>query len=92
MEQAGPPDAILRVWEPDPPCSLWPTASGLPLSVLRRLSVIPCFPRTVCATVEKVKHPARGKSFIPFGTRSCVIVGRCPRTEFRHDSCNTEHR
>jgi hypothetical protein len=43
----------------------------------------------VCATVEKVKHPASQKFFIPSRTRSCAILGRPARTEFRHDSCNT---
>jgi hypothetical protein len=44
----------------------------------------------VRATVEKVKHPARKKFFTPSRTRSCAILGRPARTEFRHDSCNTE--
>ncbi len=45
----------------------------------------------VGATVEKVKHPARKKSFIPSGVRSYVILRPCARTEFRHDSCNAAH-
>jgi hypothetical protein len=45
----------------------------------------------VCATVEKLKHPASQKFFIPSGTRGYAILRRCPCTEFRHDSCNTEH-
>jgi len=46
----------------------------------------------VCATVQKVKHLAAEKSFIPLGTRSYAIWGPRPRTEFRHDSCNTAPR
>ncbi len=46
----------------------------------------------VCATAEKAKHPASEKFFIPSGTRSYVTSARAARTEFRHDSCNTEHR
>jgi hypothetical protein len=46
----------------------------------------------VCATVQKVKHLAAEKFFIPLGTRSCAILGGCPRPEFRHDSCNTAPR
>ena len=47
---------------------------------------------TVPATVEKVKHPAGQKFFIPSRTRSCAILRRPARTEFRHDSCNTAPR
>jgi hypothetical protein len=47
---------------------------------------------TVCATVEKTKHPTGEKFFIPVGVTSCAILGRCLRTEFRHDSCNTAPR
>ena len=46
----------------------------------------------VCATVEKVKHPAGEKFFIPSGKRSYAIFWPRARTEFRHDSCNTAHR
>ncbi len=46
----------------------------------------------VCATAEKVKHPAGEKFFTPSGARTCAIPWRGPCTEFRHDSCNTEHR
>jgi hypothetical protein len=46
----------------------------------------------VRATVQKVKRPAREELFIPLGARSCAIFGRCLRTEFRHDSCNTAPR
>jgi hypothetical protein len=46
----------------------------------------------VYATVQKVKHLAAEKFFIPLDKRSYVILGRCPRTEFRHDSCNTAPR
>jgi hypothetical protein len=46
----------------------------------------------ICATVEKVKHRASQKFFIPYRTRSCAILGRLARTEFRHDSCNTAPR
>jgi hypothetical protein len=46
----------------------------------------------VCATVGKLKHPVSGEFFIPAGTRSCAILWCCPRTEFRHDSCNTAPR
>jgi hypothetical protein len=42
----------------------------------------------ICATVQKVKHPAGEKFFIPWGTRSYANFGRPARTEFRHDSCN----
>jgi hypothetical protein len=42
----------------------------------------------VCATVQK-EDTASEKFFIPSGTRSCAIFGRCLRTEFRQDSCNT---
>jgi hypothetical protein len=44
------------------------------------------------ATVEKGKHPARQKFFIPSRTRSYAISGRPARPEFRHDSCNTAPR
>ncbi len=47
---------------------------------------------TVCATVEKAKHSANGKFFIPWGTSSYAIFRRSARTEFRHDSCNTAPR
>jgi hypothetical protein len=43
----------------------------------------------VCATVEKVKHSAGKKSFIPSGVRSYTILRPRARTEFRHDWCNT---
>jgi len=46
----------------------------------------------VSATVEKAKHPACEKFSIPLRARSCAIFGRCVRTEFRHDSCNTAPR
>jgi len=46
----------------------------------------------VCATIQKVKHPAREKFFIPSRTRGYAIFGRSARTEFRHDSCNTAPR
>jgi hypothetical protein len=44
----------------------------------------------VCATVEKAKHSASEKFFIPLNARSYAVFGRRTRTEFRHDSCNTE--
>jgi hypothetical protein len=43
----------------------------------------------VCATVEKVKHPARKEIIIPCHTRTYAIFEPRARTEFRHDSCNT---
>jgi hypothetical protein len=43
----------------------------------------------VCATIQKVKHPAGEKFFIRLATRSCAAGPRRARTEFRHDSCNT---
>jgi hypothetical protein len=46
-------------------------------------------PGTVCATVQKVKHPAGEKIFIPSGIRSYAPFRLRVRTEFRHDSCNT---
>jgi len=46
----------------------------------------------VGATVEEVKHPACQKISIPLGARSCAVLGPGPRTEFRHDSCNTAPR
>ena len=41
------------------------------------------------ATVEKVKHPAGEKFFIPSDTRSYASFWLRPCTEFRHDSCHT---
>jgi hypothetical protein len=46
----------------------------------------------VRATVEKVKHLASLKFFIPCRTRSYEILEHPARTEFRHDSCNTAPR
>ncbi len=46
----------------------------------------------VHATVEKGKHPAGEKSFIPYGMSGYATFGHGARTEFRYDSCNTEHR
>jgi len=46
----------------------------------------------VCATVDKAKHSASQKFFIPSGARSYAILGHPARTEFRHDSCNADHR
>jgi hypothetical protein len=46
----------------------------------------------VYATVEKAKHPASEKFFIPFRTRGYAPFGLCAHTEFRHDSCNTAPR
>jgi hypothetical protein len=43
----------------------------------------------VCATVEKVKHSARKKSFTPSGVSSYAVLRPRARTESRHDSCNT---
>ncbi len=62
------------------------------IRVHQRSSVVPLLFVRVCATVEKAKHPKCGKFFIPSGTRSYTAFGPRPRTEFRHDSCNTEHR
>jgi hypothetical protein len=76
----GLPNAEVCVWGPRLAFPACPPSS------------IPCLPRTVCATVEKVKHPASQKFFTPSGVRSCAIPGRGPCTEFRHDSCNTAPR
>jgi hypothetical protein len=60
--------------------------------VLRAPSCVTCIPRTVCATVEKVKYPASQKFFIPLGTKICATWQLRARPEFRHDSCNTAPR
>jgi hypothetical protein len=44
------------------------------------------------ATVEKGKHPASQKFFIPSRTRGYALSGRPARPEFRRDSCNTAPR
>ncbi len=66
----------------------------LPASVGMTVLMLPVGGLTVntCATVEKVKHPACKKFFIPSGTTSYTTFRPPPCTEFRHDSCNTAPR
>jgi hypothetical protein len=90
--RVGLPNASFRVWGPGRPYG--DASVRLAVGANHHSPVRSHVPGNdhVCATVQKVKHPAREKFFIPLGARSCALFGRCLRPEFRHDSCNTAPR